>query len=264
MVGAGAGVAGERETVAVHEIRIDYSVPLGEEPDKGHNRWHPDIAPVVRCAPGDEVVLETRDALDLQVTRDSTVEDVGTVNLNVVHPLTGPVFIEGAEAGDLLVAEIIEVVPPLFGFTVQIPGFGFLREDFPEPFIVRWELAEGWATSEDLPGVRIPGAPFMGTIGLAPSRELMQQISAREQDLLGRGGMVLPPDATDAVPQDGAIAGEALRTIPPRETAGNVDIKQLSAGTRLLMPVFAQGDCSPWATPTSRRATARRAAPPSR
>lgn len=241
MVGAGAGVAGERETVAVHEIRIDYSVPLGEEPDKGHNRWHPDIAPVVRCAPGDEVVLETRDALDLQVTRDSTVEDVGTVNLNVVHPLTGPVFIEVAEAGDLLVAEIIEVVPPLFGFTVQIPGFGFLREDFPEPFIVRWELAEGWATSEDLPGVRIPGAPFMGTIGLAPSHELMQQISAREQDLLGRGGMVLPPDATDAVPQDGAIAGEALRTIPPRETAGNVDIKQLSAGTRVLMPVFAQG-----------------------
>lgn len=227
--------------MAIHEIRVDYSVPLGEEPETGHNRWHPDIPPVTRCALGDEVVMQTRDALDLQIGPDSTAEDVGRVNLNVVHPLTGPVFVEGAEPGDLLVAEILEVVPASFGFTVQIPGFGFLRDDFPDPFLVRWEVAEGWATSEDLPGVRIPGAPFMGTIGLAPSRALLGQITAREQDLLDRGGMVLPPDATDAVPADSGIAAEALRTIPPRETGGNVDIKQLSAGTRLLMPVWIEG-----------------------
>lgn len=257
--------------MATHEVRLDYSRALTGEPEKGHNRWHPDIPPVVRCAPGDEVVLETRDALDLQIGPDSTVEDVATVNLNVVHPLTGPVFVEGAEPGDVLVAEILEVAPhSSFGFTVEIPGFGFLRDEFPDPYLARWELADGWATSEDIPGVRIPGAPFMGTIGLAPSRELLGGITAREQNLIERGGFALPPDPTDAVPSGEAIAQEALRTVPPRENAGNVDIKQLSAGTRLLMPVwvegglfsagdahFAQGDCETCGTAVEMSATLR-------
>lgn len=243
--------------MTVRELRLDYSRPLTGEPEKGHNRWHPDIPPVIRCEPGDEVILETRDALDLQITRDSSNEDAGMVNLNVVHPLTGPVYVEGAEPGDLLVVEILEVAPKFdFGFTVEIPGFGFLRDHFPEPYLAKWELVNGWATSEDIPGVRIPGAPFMGTIGVAPSRELLRDVTARERDLIARGGFALPPEPTDAVPGDPVIAGEALRTVPPRENAGNVDIKQLAAGTRLLMPVwvegalfsagdahFAQGDC---------------------
>jgi formamidase len=257
--------------MATHEIRIDYSRPLTGEPDKGHNRWHPGIPPVVRCEPGDEVVLETRDALDLQVGPDSTTEEVGNVNLNVVHPLSGPVYVEGAEPGDVLVAEILEVAPHSeFAFTVQIPGFGFLRDEFPDPYLARWHLEDGWATSEHIPAVRIPGAPFMGTIGLAPSMELLGRIAQREQDLIERGGFALPPDPTDAVPQDEAIAGEALRTIPPRENVGNVDIKQLSAGTRLLMPVwtegglfsagdahFAQGDCETCGTAIEMSATLR-------
>ncbi len=256
--------------MAVHEIRIDHSVPLAGEPDKGHNRWHPDIPPVVRCAPGDEVVMETRDAIDLQISPDSTSAELAAVNLNRVHPLTGPVYVEGAEPGDLLVIEILEVAAPQFGFTAQIPGFGFLRDDFPEPFLVRWQLADGWATSDDLPGVRIPGAPFMGTIGVAPSRELLGRIAEREQDLIARGGVALPPEAADAVPADPAIAGEALRTVPPRENGGNVDIKQLAAGTRLFMPVwtpgalfsagdahFAQGDCETCGTAIEMSATLR-------
>jgi formamidase len=256
--------------MASHEIRVDFSSPLAAEPEKGHNRWHPDIPAVVGCSPGDEVVMETRDALDGQITKDSAVDDVAKCNLNVVHPLTGPVHVEGAEPGDLLVAEILEVAPPPFGFTVQIPGFGFLRDEFPDPHIVKWEIAEGWATSDDLPGVRIPGAPFMGTIGLAPSRDLMTRIAAREQELLDRGGAVLPPEPADAVPSDTAIAAEALRTVPPRENVGNVDIKQLAAGARLLMPVwveggsfsagdahFAQGDCETCGTAIEMTATLR-------
>jgi formamidase len=227
--------------MATHEIAVDLGRPLKDEPGTGHNRWHPDIPPVIRCEPGDEVAMGTRDALDGQIGPDSKVEDVAAVDLSVVHPLTGPVYVEGAEPGDILAVEIVEVEPPDFGFTVQVPGFGFLRDDFPEPYIVKWDMADGWATSADLPGVRIPGAPFMGTIGLAPSRDLMEQITAREQDLIGRGGFALPPDATGSVPDDPAIAREALRTIPPRENAGNVDIKQLAAGTRLLMPVWAEG-----------------------
>jgi formamidase len=242
--------------MATHEIRIDEARPLGEEPEKGHNRWHPDIAPVVRSAPGDEVILQTRDALDGQIGPKSTTDDIPKVNINVVHPLTGPVFVEGAEPGDLLVAEILEVVPAQFGYTCQSTGFGFLREDFPDPFLVKWQMKDGHATSDDVPGVRIPGAPFPGTIGLAPSRELMERITAREMQLAETGAMVDLPNQADAVPADEAIAREALRTIPPREFAGNVDIKHLTAGTRLLLPVwvegalfsvgdvhFAQGDC---------------------
>jgi len=101
-----------------------------------------------------------------------------------------------------------------------VPGFGFLRDEFPEPFIAIWELADGWATSRDFPGVRIPGAPFMGTIGLAPSRELMERIAARERETLERGGFVLPPDPAGAVPSDPTIAREALRTIPRGRTWG--------------------------------------------
>jgi formamidase len=254
--------------MTTHEIAVDLGRPLRDEPATGHNRWHPDIPPIVRCEPGDEVVMTTRDALDGQITRDSKVDDVAVVDLSVVHPLTGPVYVEGAEEGDLLVAEIVEVDPAEFGFTVQIPGFGFLRDDFPEPFLVKWDIADGWATSDDLPGIRIPGAPFMGTIGLSPSRELMDTIAAREADLAGRGGFVLLPDATGAVPTDPAIAGEALRTITPHETAGNVDIKQLAAGSRLLIPVsadgglfsagdahFAQGDCETCGTAIEMTAT---------
>jgi formamidase len=227
--------------MAIHELSVDFSVPLTGQPETGHNRWHPDIPPLVRCAAGDEVVMDTRDALDGQITADSTPDDVGHADLGVVHPLTGPVYVDGAEPGDLLVVDVLDVTPPDFGFTVQIPGFGFLRDVFPDPHIIRWDLADGWAASEDLPGVRIPAAPFLGTFGVAPSRELMAQITAREQDLLDRGGNVLPPDPTGAVPADLAIASEALRTVPPRENAGNVDIKQCGVGARLYIPVWAEG-----------------------
>ena len=156
-----------------HEIRIDRSKTLLEEPATGHNRWHPDIPPVVRCEPGDEVVMETRDALDGQAGPGVTADALAAPNLDVVHPLTGPVYVEGAEPGDLLAVEILGIEPDSYGFTVQLPGFGFLRDEFPEPFKVDWDIADGWATSAGLPGVRIPGSPFMGTIGLPPGRELL-------------------------------------------------------------------------------------------
>src|SRR5215831_15082717 len=199
--------------MTIHEIRVDRSKTLTEEPGTGHNRWHPDIPPVVRCEPGDEVVLETRDALDGQVSRGGSLDEVAAVNLDVVHPLTGPVYVEGAEPGDLLAVEILGIEPDTYGFTVQAPGFGFLRDVFPDPFRVDWDIADGWATSADLPGVR---------------------------------------------------------TVPPREQAGNVDIKQLGQGAVLLIPVdtpgalfsagdghFAQGDCETCGTAIEMSATLR-------
>src|SRR3954452_11671873 len=96
-------------------IRIDRSKALAEEPGTGHNRWHPDIAPVVWCAPGEEVILETRDAFDGQMGPGVSLSDVAGVNLDRLHPLTGPVYIDGAEPGDLLDIEILDVEPDRYG-----------------------------------------------------------------------------------------------------------------------------------------------------
>lgn len=171
----------------------------------------------------------------------STHVDVPRADRTIVHPLTGPVFIDGAEPGDLLAVEILDVQTGAFGYTAQIPGFGFLHDEFPAPFLARWEIADGWATSPDLPGVRIPGQPFMGIMGVAPSRDLLEQISRRERELTAGGVDVALPEQRGAVPEDAAIAREGLRTKPPREHGGNLDVKQMVAGTRVLFPVWTDG-----------------------
>lgn len=224
-----------------HVVQIDRSKSLAQEPGSGHNRWHEDIPPIIKIEPGDQVVLPTRDALDGQLTPRSTAEDVGRVDLGPAHALTGPVYVEGAEPGDLLEVKIQAIEPERFGFTMQAPGFGFLRDLYAEPHLVRWEIHGGFAESRDLPGVRVPGAPFMGVLGVAPSKQLRETVRAREAELASRGGIALPPDPAGAVPATPEIAQHALRTIPPRENAGNLDIKQLVAGTTLLIPVFVKG-----------------------
>lgn len=228
-----------------HVVSIDPSKPLSEEPETGHNRWHEAIEPVVEVDPGDTVVYETRDAFDGQLNYESTAEDVENLDLSGVHPLTGPVFVKGAEPGDLLEVKLVAVEADpweQWGYTVEVPGFGFLRDDFPEPYIVHWRLhGNEYAESEQLPGVRIRCNPHPGVLGLAPSVELRQRATEREGALAERGGFALLPDPEGAVPADGEIAREGLRTIPPRETAGNIDIKQLSPGTTVLLPVYAEG-----------------------
>src|SRR5215470_8587116 len=92
-------------------IAIDRKKTLRDEPAKGHNRWHPDIPPVVKVDPGEVVGIETRDALDGQVTPHSSAADLLKTSLGVVHPLTGPVYINGAEPGDLLEVAIVDVEP---------------------------------------------------------------------------------------------------------------------------------------------------------
>lgn len=228
-----------------HLIAIDPSKSLGEEAETGHNRWHESIEPVVEVDPGDTVVYETRDAVDGQLSPSSTSSDVGNVNLNVVHPLTGPVFVKGAQPGDLLEAKIMAIESDpwdQWGYTVEIPGFGFLREEFDEPYIVHWRLhGNEYAESEQIPGVRIRCNPFPGTFGLAPSAELRRRAEQRESALAERGGFALPPEPAGAVPASAPIAAEGLRTVPPRETAGNIDIKQTTPGISMLIPVYAEG-----------------------
>ena len=126
---------------------------------------------MVRVASGSTVEMETIDGLDRQIKPEMTATDLLSVEMGPIHPLTGPVYVEGAQAGDLLAIKIEAVNTASRGFTFITPGFGFLREHFPEPHIVHWEMSGGFAYSPDLPGVRIPGAPFMGVMGVAPSHE---------------------------------------------------------------------------------------------
>ena len=222
-------------------IELDYSRPCAAEPHKGHNRWHPDIPPALYADPGEEVSLQTRHAFDGQITPSTRPSDLLQTDLGLVHPLTGPVYVNGAEPGDLLETHILGIEPAAWGFTTILPGFGFLRDRFTEPYIVHWRMEGGYATAEQLPGVRVPEASFMGTIGVAPSRELRQEILLREDELRRRGGMVVGPTPAGAVPAAEPFASEGLRTIPPREHGGNLDIKRLTAGARLLLPVFTPG-----------------------
>ncbi len=224
----------------MHAIRIDRGKPLAQEPGCGHNRYHPDIAPVIEVGEGEEVVLETRDAVDGALPPGATTADLGNMAVGTVHPLTGPVYVKGAQPGDALEIEFLEIEPQPTGFSAIIPGLGFLRDVMTEPFLVQWVLRDGWATSEQIPGVRIPGAPFMGISAVAPSPAKLAEWTAREQRLLDKGGMVSMPDPAGAVP-GGACGLEGLRTQPPRENGGNFDVKQLTRGSKLVLPVFVEG-----------------------
>lgn len=222
-------------------IEIDRSKRLKEESHKGHNRWHPDIPPILEVEVGEEVVLETRDASDGQIKPQMTVADLEGLDAKVAHPLTGPVYVKGAAPGDLLEIEYLDVIPQPHGWTRNRPGAGFLRDIFLEPYLAHWDMQDGWATSPQLPGVRIINGSFMGTAGIAPSRVQLEEWTNREADLVRRGGIAFLPDPEDAVPAGEPIASQGLRTIPPRENCGNVDAKQLTKGSRLLIPVNVEG-----------------------
>ncbi len=222
-------------------ISIDRRKRLHEEPHTGHNRWHPDIPPVIEVEPGEEVTLETRDANDLQIGPKTTVKELEKLERTVAHPLTGPVYVKGAKPGDLLEIEYLDIVPERYGWTRFSPGFGFLPDLFEHYFVAHWDITPAYATSPQLPGVRIPNGAFMGTAGLAPSHEQFRIWSAREKELAERGGRVLLPTAAAAVPAQGPVASEGLRTIPPRENCGNADVKQLTKGSKLYVPVAVDG-----------------------
>jgi formamidase len=224
----------------MHRVSIDRTKPLAAEPHVGHNRYHPDIAPVAEVAEGEEIALETRDALDGQIAPGMRDADLAGVDPGVVHPLTGPVFVKGAQPGDMLEIEFTDVIAQPTAFSCIIPGLGFLRDVMTEPFLVHWQLRDGWATSAQIPGVRIPGAPFMGVSAVAPSAAKLAEWTAREQRVIDRGGMALPPDPAGAVPV-GLCGLAGLRTLPPRENGGNFDAKQLTKGAKLFLPVFIEG-----------------------
>jgi formamidase len=214
-------------------LGIDRSRPLHLGGERGHNRWHPAVAPVASVEPGEEVTFEVRDSRDRLIGPDSQHEDLLRVPA-IAHPLTGPLEVRGAEPGDVLELEVLAYETDSFGWTAIWPGSGFLGDLFDRPYLARWELAGGVARSEQVPGVAVPACVHAGVIGVAPSLELCELARAREAVL----GTANPPSPEHAWPPE---AADGLRTYPPRENGGNMDIRDLGPGARLWLPVHVSG-----------------------
>jgi formamidase len=239
--------------MGANEFRLEFDStrPLLEGGVYGHNRWHSEIPPVAHVEPGTHVIFRTRDGSDGQIDSGSTSPGFMEIDPDVIHTLTGPFFVEGAEPGDLLRVHVVDIEPDAHGVTLIWPGsgFGMLPDDEFQPTIIHWTIENGYARSPDMPGIAIRGAPFLGVMGVAPSPERLAQLTAREARLREEGFGVIEPSTRSAVPAGGRPASEGLRTAPPREIGGNIDIKQLSIGSVLTLPVdvpgalFSAGDC---------------------
>jgi formamidase len=232
----------------------------------GHNRWHPDVPANVEVRPGEVFRVDCREWFDGAIHNDDSAEDVLHAPLSTVHVLSGPIAVQGAEPGDLLIVDLLDVGPipqedsgPLsgqgWGYTGVFAtenGGGFLTEQFPDAYKVIWDFMGGTATSRHIPQVSFTGIVHPGLMGTAPSHSLLQKWNAREAALIATNPDRVPPLALPPLPQDAILgnlvgedfdraAAEAARTAPPRENGGNQDIKNFTKGTRVFYPVFVPG-----------------------
>ncbi len=211
------------------------------------NRLHPDIPMAARAEPGQTIVFKTRNAIDAQLDPNSSYRDSRGAGLRIgaVHPLTGPVHIIGAEPGDVLAVTLLDIAPGAFGFT-SIGGIGFVADRIPGPARVLWRLNRREATTEDILGVRIPNGSFPGIVTVLPGPDQHAAILAREAALAASGGAVSLPASQWAVPAglcgpEGRKRDECLRTSPPREHGGNLDIRYLGVGATIYLPCYLPG-----------------------
>lgn len=250
-------------------FEVDVDKPPEEQPDPVVNRWHPDVPAAASVEPGEKFRVETLDWTGGQVNNDDSANDIRDMELDPNHHLSGPIEVEGAEPGDLLVVDILDLgpFPDLeWGFTGifdQENGGGFLTDKFPNARKAIWEFDGVYTHSRHVPDVHFAGLSHPGILGTSPSHELLEEWNERERELIERGPeaetavnhetgedeppLALPPEPNDVLLGDMAeddveeAAEKAARTIPPRENAGNCDIKNLSRGSRVYLPVFVEG-----------------------
>ncbi|MCD8488878.1 MAG: acetamidase/formamidase family protein [Desertifilum sp.] len=243
-------------------FKVDLTKSMSEQEIVGHNRWHPDIPAVVSVNPGDIFRIECKDWTDGQIKDDDNPDDIRDVKLTVVHVLSGPIHVKGAEPGDILVVDILDIGPlqgDEWGFTgifARENGGGFLTDHYPNAAKAIWDIQGIYTQSRHIPGVRFAGLSHPGLIGCAPSHELLAKWNKREAELVQKGGPpwkpAIPPLAALPNPENAVlgslkgseferVAAEAARTVPPREHGGNCDIKNLSKGSRIYFPVYVDG-----------------------
>jgi acetamidase/formamidase len=173
---------------------------------QSHFGWNRDNPPVVRIVPGETVEFNPVDSSGGQITSKSTVADIATLDFAKVNPVAGPVYVEGAEPGDAIKVTLLHFAPSGWGWTANIPGFGLLADQFKDPALHIWKYDAGTlAPAMYGPGGRVPLKPFCGTIGLSPAEAGLHSI------------------------------------VPPRRMGGNMDIRDMSAGTELYLPVEVAG-----------------------
>lgn len=174
---------------------------LSAEPT--HSVWDRTLEPRLRIEPGDEVQIHCVDASGGQVRPGMATAEYLAIDRTRIHALTGPVWIEGAEPGDVLEVDVLATRHSGWGWSSIVEGLGFLKERFREPYLFHWQL-EGESTSSLAPAI-VPLRPFLGVMGVARA-------------------------------EDGSF-----RTRPPGPFGGNLDVRELCAGSRLFLPVFNRG-----------------------
>lgn len=236
-------------------IRVDINKAPEQQSEVIHNRWHPDIPMAVMVKPGDEFRIQCLDWTGGQIANNDSANDVRDVDLTQVHYLSGPVGVEGAEPGDLLVVDILDVgtlAESEWGFTglfARENGGGFLVDHYPEARKACWDFHGIYTTSRQIPHVKFAGIMHPGLIGCMPSKALLAEWNKRETALVATQPDRVPPLATLPNEQSAvmgslrgaaakAAAKEGARTVPPREHGGNCDIKNLSRGSRVYFPVY--------------------------
>jgi acetamidase/formamidase len=173
---------------------------------QSHHGWDHSIPPAARIAPGDELEFDVADASGGQLGENSTVHDVAKLDFSKVNPVAGPVFVDGAEPGDVLKVTLLSFVPSGWGWTANIPGFGLLADEFKEPALHLWHYdPASLAPASFGRWGKVPLKPFTGTIGVAPAAPGLHSI------------------------------------VPPRRVGGNMDVRDIALGTELFLPVEVAG-----------------------
>jgi acetamidase/formamidase len=173
--------------------------------DQTHNKFSSAIPPTIKVPSGSVIEVYTKEASDEQITADSTVEDVVNMKSEPIHPLTGPVYVEGAEPGDILAVKLHKIELGEYGWQAIVPGFGFLADEFPEAKLKIFNLGADKHAINFTDKISIRLKPFAGVMGVAPKTD------------------------------------EMLSTGPPRANGGNMDDPSLVEGTTVYFPVFVKG-----------------------
>ena len=165
-----------------------------------HFTWDTGNEPVLTIDSGDTVVVWTRDVSDNQIGPGSDASVIAGLDWNRVYPLCGPIAIHGAQPGDTLAIEVLDIHTQGWGWTAVLPGLGLLPDDFPDAYLRTFDLSRGDVAymRED---IAIPVEPFFGTMGVCPA------------------------------------GASAQAVMPPGIFGGNMDIRQITRGSTLYLPV---------------------------